>query len=302
MKNNCPASFVFFYHSHSFCFFDNKTLARSCRTAARIFRNMVSYEDENFFIKASSIDASFGDGTTLPLDTITVSPSTPMGDVILMSSTVDDDRVVRLVLISPAQDWRQNQFYAWKLDNAWMSDRSYKWLHWNVESFTTSEIQVPSNNSVFACESMEFKFSRIGTKHSAFGGEERTKVVLRDVKIGAALSFTTQEKELYRPCLEETCSIIDGATTAGRKGVFDGANGLSRSAGTHVVIVAFGLSLLFGGLLIVVDWVRKRRRTKLYQQINPIEDEEDLQLAEEESACQNSILVETVAADEESVE
>jgi hypothetical protein len=261
---------------------------------------MASFENENYLISASSIDATFGDGATLSLDTITVTSSTPMGDEIVLSSTDDDDRVIRLILISPDQDWRQNQdYYAWKLDNAWMSDQVDKWRHWNVESFIKSEIQVPSNNSVFACESMEFHFSPIAMKHSHFGTEEPTKVVLRDVKIGASLSFSTDEKEIFRPCSDDTCSLVDG-TTVGNGAIVGGGNWISNNLEANVVTVALGSSLLLIGLIFVlICWTLKRRRIKLYQQINPTEEEEDLQLAEEESSYQKSIPVQTDNEDED---
>jgi hypothetical protein len=257
---------------------------------------MASFENENYLISASSIDATFGDGATLSLDTITATSSTPMGDEIVLSSTDDDDRVIRLILVSLEQDWRQNQdYYAWKLDSAWMSDQEYKWLHWNVESFIKSEIQVPSNNSVFACESMEFHFSSIGMKHSHFGTEEPTKVVLRNVKIGASLSFSTDEKEIFRPCSDDTtCSLVDGIT-AGNDGIFGGGNWISNNVEANVVTVALGSSLLVGLIWVFICWTLKRRRNKLYQQIIPTEEEEDLQLAEEESTStyQKSIPVQT---------
>jgi hypothetical protein len=263
---------------------------------------MVSFENEKYLISASSIDATFGDGATLSLDTITVTSSTPMGDEIVLSSTDDDDnRVIRLILTSPDQDWRHNQdYYAWKLDNAWMTDQEYKWLHWNVESFINSEIQVPTNNSVFACESMEFHFSPIGMRHSHFGTEEPTKVVLLDVKIGASLSFSTDEKKIFRPCSDDTCSLVDGTIT-GDGGIFGGGGGNSISINleANVATVALGSSLLIALIWVLICWILKRRRTKLYQEINPTAEEEDLQLSEEESPYQKSMPVQTDNEDED---
>jgi hypothetical protein len=122
---------------------------------------MIHYYDEWYLFSASSVVASFGDGVEVPLDNVTLRSSTPMGDEWIFSTTTTSKstnnnhnssdtnnntfvpRMVRLILISPEQDWRRNAGYVWKLDNAWMSDADHAWLHWNSNSFIDSAILNP---------------------------------------------------------------------------------------------------------------------------------------------------------------
>jgi len=163
---------------------------------------MISYQDQGFYFSTSSAQATFHNGVTKTLDMITVEPKTPMGDLIVLSSssTAEQDEnpyLIRLVFISPAQDWRtqsKETDYIWKLDNAWMSTSSSSWLHWNVQSFVDSAIRMEgthnaSSSSLFTCDQMEFHFRplRGGTTDS------NSYLTLYNVKIGSHL------EEAYQP-------------------------------------------------------------------------------------------------------
>ena len=106
------------------------------------------------------------------LVTITSTPTTPLGyewKMTFFNKDADDGnnnehqhhrrRIIRLYVITPTQDWRRiipppsptttskttptSVGYSWKLNSAWMSDEEYDWLHWNVEGYINSQIQVP---------------------------------------------------------------------------------------------------------------------------------------------------------------
>jgi hypothetical protein len=232
-------------------------------------KTMIHYQDDEFLLTASSIEATFSDGATLSLTNITIRPSTPIGDELIISTGDDssNSRGVRLILISPERDWRRNQTYAWKLDNAWMSDPTADWLHWNVESYINSAIQVPQENNVFACALLEFHFSPIGLKHHYDPVVTNSKVVLRDVKIGAHFSSAPQKP--YSPCADG-CSVIDGTVTS--------AFGSATSDGTY-----WKVGVVLGAILIILGfsscWCR-RRRADLYDKLSP---EEDLNLTVEDT-------------------
>ena len=232
---------------------------------------MIHYEDSDFLFTSSSVEVTFSDGFSAQFSNFTLRASTPIGDQLILSCDDDDsvDRIVRLVLIDPSLDWRGNQSYAWKLDSAWMSDPNYEWLHWNVESFVNSEIQVPKDNGIFACGLMEFHFSPIGLKHSYDPVITSTKVVLRDVQIGAHLSTTDLPRETYRPCTGHNCSVIDGTVAGAQKDI-----------NISWKIVSFFGAIIFL-ILAFICWHR-RRREELYVQLSPT-PEEDLTLTVEDT-------------------
>lgn len=217
---------------------------------------VVEYKDEYFHFSASSIEASFGverdDVKTKKLDTVTIQRDTPVGDQIILTSSsskssnnninqADEDHVeegrdetvpaveeIRLIFISPELDWRKNQNYIWKLNGAWMSDPTYMWLHWNVESNINSIIQIPSpslssslttatsnitTNKLFGCDYMEFDFTAIGSRRR----ESNAKVIFHDVQMGTHISAPSSDKDhllIERPCIGEktkkTCSVVNG--------------------------------------------------------------------------------------------
>jgi hypothetical protein len=126
-----------------------------------------------------------------------------------------------------------------------------------------SVIQVPQDNIIFACDRLEFHFSPIGLQHWVTS----TKVVLRDVRIGAHLSSSKLPQTTYRPCAAAgDCSVVDGAVVGATRG--DEAFWKSGAA--------IGAILLF--LLSIGCWCRRRRRVELYEQLSPT-PEEDLTLA-----------------------
>ena len=187
-------------------------------------------------------------------------------------------RIVRLVLISPDKDWRKGQTYAWKLDNAWMSDQNVKWLHWNVESYINSDIQVPNDNNVFSCDRLEFHFDPIGF-HGQGAVVSNSRLVLTNVQIGANLASTNgKAREEFIPCNHHTdgnCSVIDGVAKND-----PGLPGMTNNGPVNWQIAG-----LFGLLLFItiafVCWCR-RRGVKLYEQLSPT-PEEDLTLEVEDT-------------------
>lgn len=282
---------------------------------------MIHYQDDNHLFSASSIVATFGDGVEVSLDTVTLSASTPMGEEWLFSSsssshdTEEGDsvarRVVRLVTITPDKDWRRNAAYAWKLDNAWMSDADHAWLHWNSNSYIDSILQIPGdpdylNTQILSCDVMEFHLDAIlpsGFRRSSDPIVTDTRVVLKDVKMGSNLDMQQEKKYLqyYNPCTGQSmdkhdsasfCAIVDGAgsgTSSSQSGWTrpDVTTFLNDSPVWEIVLVV-GILLSMAALL----WYLVGRlfqccchwqRTKRYQQINPShDDEDDLALAEEE--------------------
>lgn len=298
---------------------------------------MIHYQDDNHLFSASSIVAFFGDGVEVSLDTVTLRASTPMGEEWILSrdSAEEEDeraahRVVRLITITPDKDWRQNNnnnaaasvSYAWKLDNAWMSDPDdlTAWLHWNSNSYIDSVLQVPTGDDpaaylknttttttyqMLSCNVMEFHFDAIlpsGFRRSTDPIVTDTRVVLKNVKMGSNLQ-TIEEKYLhyYDPCTGQSsmgkhdsgsyCAVVDGAVSS----TFSSFSGWTRpNAATFLNDSPVWEIVLFVGILLgmaVLLWYLVGRlfqccchwqRTKRYQQINSSHDEDDLALAEEE--------------------
>jgi hypothetical protein len=274
---------------------------------------MIDYFDERFLFSASSVVASFGDGVEVPLNNVTLRTSTGMGDEWIFSSTETSNnilpRVVRLILISPEQDWRRHVSYVWKLDSAWMSDSDHGWLHWNSNSFVDSILQIPGDDPddfpasiVLTCDTMEFHFESIlpnGFRRSSDPIVRNTRVVLKDVHIGANLMSTNQPfLKDYSPCggdigheqIKEgrpKCSIVDGAISESSSGWIPDSSSSSPIFDWPMwqLMVLLGLVLALATLCLVAIWRLIQycchwHRTKRYQQINPTHEEEDLSLDE----------------------
>jgi hypothetical protein len=233
---------------------------------------MVQFKENNILFSASVVQATFADGTTLELTNITSKTSTPLGDELILSSTEEENRIVRLYLISPDRDWRSNQTYAWKVSSAWMSDLTFDWLHWNVNEYIDSQIQVPDDSSVFSCSRMEFHFEEIvanGLPRHNFYVVPSSKIILWNVHIGAHLPSNTTTKT-YRPCPSGgQCLVIDGVVSSRFDVAYDYFNWQTA------MMLASILALLY----ISHRWCRTRR-ARLYEQIAPT-PEEDLNLAVE---------------------
>jgi hypothetical protein len=278
---------------------------------------MIQYYDEGFLFSASSVVASFGDGVEVPLDNITFRSSTPMGVEWIFSTTekysINNNRnsndavvprVVRLILISPQQDWRRNVSYAWKLDNAWMSDPDHGWIHWNSNSFVNSVIQIPSGDdsptskAVLTCDTMEFHFESIlpsGFRRSSDPIVTNTRVVLNNVQMGSNLTMSTKSKskfKLYCPCDDvdgldvtkgrPTCHIVDGVLSESSSGWIPASSVSTMfDLPTIQLMVMLGLVLVLATLCLVtlrqlIQWCCHWHRTKRYQPINHTHVVEDL--------------------------
>jgi hypothetical protein len=286
---------------------------------------MIHYEDSSAFFSASSAIASFADGVKVPLTHATIG-SKPMGlEWILTETGAQDDagnnateqqapfRIVRLVMISPNLDWRKNADYMWKLDNAWMSDVDWGWLHWNSNSYIDSAIQLPNgsvknpSNVLFECDVMEFHFESIlpsGFRRSTDPVVTDTRLVLSDVKLG---TYMDKEKnkphDVYNPCHpglfdDNGCTIVDGVIassatvpstfklwTSTSSGVL--SDWWTRSPLWQKLVASVGCVALVVIMMMLTTrllrWCHYRQRTKLYQQINPTREEEDLVLQEHEN-------------------
>jgi len=249
---------------------------------------MIEFVNDDFWIRAQSIEATFGDGSSMELDTISVNATTPIGvEILLTSSTIQhpQKRSIRLILIKPDQDWRQTADYAWKLDNAWMADQlapdspTYSWLHWNVESFVDSSIQVPEYNKVWKCNEMEFYFKSIGKTSASSGFHSSSQltpiVTLTDLHIGAMLSQSSKAFEMYIPpeCKgQEDCKFVDGKSKA--SGSTSSIHDLLEGKDSKLVFAGLGGIILLVLCLSLVCKGRCRkieRRSEQYESIQAVE-------------------------------
>jgi hypothetical protein len=116
------------------------------------------------------------------------------------------------VFITPTLDWKRNEIYQWKLNQAWMSDDYYRWIFWNVNGYIDSEIQLSSSNQVFQCNHVEFSFWKNAPK-GMFDGNQG-KLVLKNINMAAFLSPQHNEESLttFIPCAG-TCRAINGSIT-----------------------------------------------------------------------------------------
>jgi len=247
--------------------------------------NIFAFQDEDFWIEASSIQATFGDGSSMDLDTISVNATTPMGIEILLTS--DDiqhpkKRSIRLILIRPEQDWRMNADYAWKLDNAWMADQlspsapTYSWLHWNVESYIDSQIQVPQFNNLWYCKELEFHFKAIneGSSRGQYPSTQiEPMVTLTDVRIGAMMSQSPNEFQIYNPpeCnRQEVCKFVDGEIESDG-GIF---HNLLDNKDSRILFGGITCLIVLGLLMVGIATYRRRNgRSKEYEPIQGVESQ-----------------------------
>jgi hypothetical protein len=228
---------------------------------------MIHYQDNQFLLQASSIQATFSDGTTLSLTNITTRLDTPLGDEWVFANADDDSRYVRLILNTPIQDWRRNQTYAWKVDSASMSDEQFTFTHWNAERFVDSQVQVPTHQSIFTTAHLEFHFRPIGAVSRFDQVVTNSRVVLQHVQLGAHLDGS--QTEIYNPC-PGSCSVVDGQV-AGAFGTYT-----SKDEMWQLAPICSAAAAIF---LLLAWWCRCRRQ-ELYERIVP---EEDLTLTVEDT-------------------
>jgi hypothetical protein len=172
--------------------------------------DLVRFTGRDIYFQASSVEATFRDGSheTFESDSIRYN-STTIGDYLQFTTL---RRKVRLYFIPPTLDWKQNETYQWKLNQAWMSDDYYGWIFWNVNGYIDSEIQLSSSNQVFQCNHVEFSFWKNAPK-GMFDGNQG-KLVLKNVNMAAFLSPQHNEESLttFSPC-SGTCRAINGSIT-----------------------------------------------------------------------------------------
>ncbi|CAJ1954415.1 unnamed protein product [Cylindrotheca closterium] len=252
------------------------------RNLHAIIENIFSFQNDDFWIEASSMQATFGDGSSMELDTISVNATTPIGmEILLTSSEIEhpEKRSIRLVLIRPDQDWRQTAAYAWKLDNAWMADQlspsspSYSYLHWNVESYVDSSIQVPQYNKVWHCDELEFHFRPIG-KGSSSGiyshAQIQPTLTLTEVKIGALMSKSPDDSKIYIPAEcegREVCNFVDGKVESSSSfhDLMENKDSQMMLGGT-ISLILVGLLIVFTG-----QYRRKTGQSEDYEPIQGVE-------------------------------
>jgi hypothetical protein len=222
---------------------------------------MIHYQDDQFLLQASSIEATFSDGITLPLTNITTRLDTPLGDEWVFANADDASRVVRLILNTPNQDWRKNQTYAWKVDSASMSDEQFTWTHWNVERFVNSKVSVPTNQSIFTTDRLEFHFRPIGAASFFDPVIANSKVVLQNVQLGAHF-LEGSKTEIYKPC-PGSCSVVDGHVV-GAVGTY-----ISKSELWQLAPICSAAAVIF----MLLAWWCRRRRHELYKRIVPAEED-----------------------------
>jgi hypothetical protein len=260
---------------------------------------MASYQDGSFLFSASSLEATFSDGSTLLGGSSNF--TTHFGDELWIVDGSEEEgpsqRIVRLIFIPPEQDWRRNQTYSWKLDSAWMSSSELtpddessdtrSWLHWNVESYINSAIQVPEDNNIFECDELELHFRPIrdtdGPYHT---GNER--LLLKDVRFGLHLPPNNGFTKSISPCSDHTvsCTIVDGEVQT-HETPWDLLGGKIRahSASTRTTMeleAGATLALCIAIIALCCYYWRRHQRSKLYQQLSPT-PEEDLGLTVEET-------------------
>jgi hypothetical protein len=168
--------------------------------------DLVLFTGKDIYFQASSVEATFRDGSheTFESDSIRYN-STIIGDYLQFTTL---RRKVRLYFIPPTLDWKQNETYQWKLNQAWMSDDYYGWIFWNVNGYIDSEIQLSSSNQVFQCNHVEFSFWKNAPK-GMFDGNQG-KLVLKNINMAAFLSPQHNEESLttFIPCAG-TCRAIN---------------------------------------------------------------------------------------------
>jgi hypothetical protein len=279
---------------------------------------MIHFEDEYFVFRASDVSATFSDGQTMQLDSISSQPFTPIGYEWIFSVSESSARekvkadehqkqqtpsetnhpyVVRLYVITPEKDWRarnNNASYSWKLDSGWMSDEAYDWIHWNVEGFINSEIQVMDNQTLFQCDEMAFHFDTIGKLKTSYS-VALEKLVMANVKMGARLVSTNKDiitsmdnytalvldgYKVYRPCSMSStyCAVVDGLVVGGRKST--SVNSSTAATTTLKVMGTIGVLVVF--LFSIGCWMLRAQRAALYQRLEP-NPGEDLTLEVHES-------------------
>jgi hypothetical protein len=174
--------------------------------------------NDKMYFQASSIEASFRDGSQLVFDNESLHfNSTTIGELISFSYQDETQlREARLYYITPELDWRSNQTYQWKLTQSWISDEFYGWIFWNVNGFVDSDLR--ATDHLFQCEHVEFSYWH-NAPRSQFA-ESEGRLVMTNVEMGAFLpdNFSESSFTRYNPCHGKgPCRAIDGHVTCGER-------------------------------------------------------------------------------------
>ncbi len=176
-------------------------------------QSSVRYVADNIYFQASSVQAIFRDGEHVEYESGSIHHnSTVIGDYLSFIPNGNKKRETRLYFIPPELDWKQNETYHWKLNQAWMADDYYGWLFWNVNGFINSQLQLSSDSELFQCDYVEFTFWNNAPK-GRFGGNQG-KVIMKNMEVAAFLPTAYEEVSLVRfnPC-EGACRVINGKIT-----------------------------------------------------------------------------------------
>lgn len=181
---------------------------------------LVEFSNDKMVFQTTSVKATFRDEFHYEFSSDSIHyNSTVIGDYLSFSQ---GNREVRLYFIPPELDWKQNQTYHWKLNQAWMSDDYYGWIFWNVNGFIDSQVRVDSYSPVFQCSHVEFSFY-MNAPRGIFS-RRQGKIVLENVEVSVFLSDNDLDNEqdssltIYNPCDEGgACRVVNGIATC-RKG------------------------------------------------------------------------------------
>ena len=274
---------------------------------------MIQFTTDDILISATSVETVFSDGTILgDQDYFNVSllPGTALGDELWIEGRHrrsqeqevqepnEELYTIRLIVITPEKDWRTSASYAWKLDSAWMSsppsasssrpsDRR-SWLHWNVESYIDSVIQVDDSNQIWECDELDLHFRPIREARTSSAQHSNQlvtppmeRMTLKGFRLGLGFNRSVVDTgtDHYSPCASQPCVVVDGSVQGGTgrdKG--DAAStGPSSTRSTEwevgaqeVALLAVLLAALF---ILGMVCYRRYHQTKLYDRLTPLADE-----------------------------
>lgn len=269
---------------------------------------MIQLVDDDFFISATSIEATFSDGSRLSNETanITIRTKTALGDEIwIQGASQEEDgpsahsHIIRLIAIPAERDWRVSASYAWKLDSAWMSvpsrrgESDFEWLHWNVESYTDSVIQVDNPNSIWECDKLEIHFRPIRAGHQPASDGPVTQnehVVLTGVQLALHLTSPIDDSTTHvSPCAASSesapCAVVDGKVVGAARNKTYVSYFANNPQSLQLLKAGTCLTILLGFLVIGTCCLRRYHQRRLYERLRPNQDD-DLTLTVEDDSNQ----------------
>mmetsp|Transcript_10921 Transcript_10921/g.15630 ORF Transcript_10921/g.15630 Transcript_10921/m.15630 type:complete len:261 (+) Transcript_10921:120-902(+) len=248
--------------------------------------------NSNIFFQASEIEAFFPDQQSLTFgsEDIHVETRSNDRDVLVLQRGNDTQHAVRFYIITPEQDWRLNANFTWSLTMGWMKTPGIKetadqWLYWNKENNVKSQIQGFSGTELFSVDSVTLHFEAMSRypwrkKRSILSPKfPATKIVLKDVLLGAHLSDANPELR-HQPCQSNTiCDIVDGLVVS--ESTTTGTSFPSIRSSVTLMAVAVGVL----GLIVLLGFMRCLRRRPQVSKYSSIEEPaaEDESDSEEET-------------------